>query len=84
VFELLPGREQVDRKNVETDRDAVSVALGKLTDVGGGHAAERLLLVGVDLGFGGGQIVSGAGFDLEDDQGIAVPGDKIEVASEAF
>ena len=84
MFKFLPGREQVDRKNVETDWNAVSVALGKLPEVGGGHAAERFLFVWVDLGFSGRQIVGGAGFDLKDDEGIAVPGDKIEVSSEAF
>ena len=84
MFKFLPGREQVDRKNVETDWNAVSVALGKLPEVGGGHAAERFLFVWVDLGFSGRQIVGGAGFDLEKDKGIAVPCDKIEVSSEGF
>ncbi len=84
MFNFLTGREQVDRKNVKTDRDAVSVAFGELPEVGGSHATERLLFVRVDLGFSRGQIAGGAGFDLEDDEGIAIPGDKIEVAGQAF
>ena len=57
-------------------------------EVGGGHAAEHPLLGGVDGGFCGEEYLrrggGGAGLDLEDDECGAVPGEKVEVAVEAW
>ena len=83
MFELGGGGQEVDREDVEADGDAVAVGLGELAEVGGSHAAEGLLLVGIDLGFCGGKVACGAGFDLEEDEGVAIPGGEVEVAAEA-
>jgi len=60
------------------------VALGNLPDIGGSHAAQRLLLVGVDLGFGGGHVVGGSGLDLKENESVAVPDGQIEVSADAL
>ena len=82
------GGELVDGEDVEADGDAGAGGGGELAEVGGGHLAEDSLLVGVDGGLGWGEGCfaggGGAGFDFEDDEGGAVPGDEVEVAGEAF
>jgi len=75
--------QEIDGEDVETDGDGGAMGLGQAAQIGGGHAAELVLLVAVDLGFGRSDVMRGAGFDLEDDQGGAVPGDEVEVAGEA-
>jgi CTP synthase len=80
------GRE-IDGEDIETEGDGGSMGFREAAEIGGSHAAEHVLLVGVDVGFGGGEGVGagggGAGFDLEEDEGVAVPGDEIEVAGQA-
>jgi hypothetical protein len=83
VFELGMFAEEVDGEDVETHGHAGAMAGGELREEGGGHAAELALLGGVDLDFGGEEVAGGAGFDLEDDEGVTVPGDEVEVAAEA-
>jgi len=88
VLELDAGGKLIDGENVEADGDVVADGAGKLAEIGRGHLAQDLLLVRVDGGLGwrkglfsGGR---GAGLDLEDHQGGAVPGDEVEVAGEAL
>src|ERR1700722_17411965 len=52
LLELDAGRKLIDGENVEADGDAGARGGGKLAEVGRGHFAEDLLLVGVDGGLG--------------------------------
>ena len=81
MLELGSVRQQVDRKHVEADGDAAADGLRELVQVSCGHAAEGLLLGGIDFGVGREEIAGGAGFDLEEDEGWAVPGDEVEVSA---
>jgi len=84
MLELDAAGQQVDGENIETYGDAGAMTLRDLAQISGGHLAEQALLVGVDLGFSRGAVAGGAGFDLEKDQRIAVPGHQVEVAGEAL
>lgn len=81
VLEVGGIGEQVDGEDVKAHGQAGAMASGELREPGGGHAAELALLGGVDLGFGGEEIAGGAGFDFEDDERVAVPGDEVEVSA---
>lgn len=83
VLELRAVREPVDGEDIEADGNAGAVARRKLREVSGRQAAELALLGGVDLGFSGKEIARRAGLHFEDNERIAVPGDEIEVASDA-
>jgi hypothetical protein len=83
VLEFGARGEEVDGEDIEAERDRDADGLGELAEVGGGHFAKHLLLVGVDGGVGGGEIARGARLDFEDDEGWAVPGDEVEVAGDA-
>ena len=88
VVEFGAGWKLVDGENVEADGDAVASGGGKLAEVGGGHLAQNMLLMGVDSGLGWrkGRFPGRgcAGFDFKDDEGGAVPGDEVEVTGEAL
>jgi len=69
-----------DGDDVEADGDVVGeVGLG----VGVGEADQLALLFGVDGVDGGEMVVAGAGFDLHDDDGVAVLGDDIDFTEAA-
>jgi hypothetical protein len=54
----------------------------ELAEPGLGHQTKLALLVLVYRSFSRGEIAGGAGFDLEDNERGAVPGDEVEVAAE--
>jgi len=86
VVEFGGRGEQIDGEDIKADGDGGAVGFGQEIEVGGGHLAEHVLLGAVDGGFGWGEGLiagGGEGFDLEDDQGGAVPGDEVEVAGQA-
>jgi hypothetical protein len=80
VLELGSGGEEIDGEDVETKRDTGAPGIGDLVEVRTGHLAEHDLLVVVDLNLGGDKVAYGSGFDLEEDEGVAVPGDEVEVS----
>jgi hypothetical protein len=82
VLELFTRGQQIDREQIEADGDTLAVLARELTEPGLGHHAELALLVFVDGGICGGEITGCAGFDFEDDERGAIPGDKVEVAAE--
>jgi len=84
VLELGASGQDIDRENVEADGNTVAMAFGKLPKVGGRHAAQDFLLVGVDLGLCRSHVTGSAGLDFEENEGVAVPGGKIEIATESF
>jgi len=84
MLELHAAGQQVDGKHIKTHWNTGAMALRNLAQISCGHLAEQALLVGVDLGFGRGTVAGGAGFYLEKDQRVAIPGDQVEVAGEAL
>lgn len=82
-LELGAGGQIVNAQNVEADRQQILPGCGQSSAIGQGHASQHALLVGIHGGFRGCEVVRGSGFDLEDDKGIAVPADKVEVATKA-
>ena len=82
MLELFAGGQQVDRKQIEADGHALAVFARELAEPGLGHETKLALLVLVDGGFSGREVADGAGFDFEDNQSRAVPGDEVEVAAE--
>lgn len=83
-MELGPGRKIVDGKNVEAYTDVGSVGMWNLLEIGSGHASQHLLLVGIYGNFGGQKVSVRAGFDFYEDEGVAVPGDEVEVSGMAW
>lgn len=73
----LTGLE-IDADHVETGRRRSGET--ELADVAAGEAEKRAYLVRVDGGFGGFGVAGGAGFDFDETEGFAVPGDEIEIA----
>ena len=84
MLELVASGEQVDGEDIEAEGNRISVWLGDLPEVRGGHATEDSLLSGVHLCLGRREVVSGAGFNLEDDERSTVPCNKIEVPWKAL
>ena len=84
MLELDAAGQQINRQHIKAQRNRLSITLGNLAEVGRGHLAEQALFVGVDLRFGRSAVARGAGFDLKEDQRVAIPGNEIEVAGEAF
>ena len=76
------------RRWFEIDGDYVEAHVGfsrggrKATKIGAGQEAQCALLVGVDGHLGGEGVAVGAGFDFDDAESAAVPGDEVDVASE--
>jgi len=84
MLEFGGGGQDIDGEDVKAEGDIVAVGFGELAEVGGGHEAKLALLVGVDSRFSWGHVMSGAGFDFEEDEGVAVPGDEVEVGGKAL
>lgn len=80
VLELFAGGQEIDREQVEANRDVVAVLTRKLPQPGLCHQAKLAALAFVDGGFWSGKIAGSAGLDLEDDEGRAVPGKEVDVA----
>src|ERR1700735_5572989 len=84
MLERRAAGKQIDGEDTKTERDGRAMALGNLAKGSCGHFTKLALLVGVDLRFRRGAVAGSAGFDLEKDQRIAIPGDKVEVTGEAL
>lgn len=83
VLELGAGGQKVNGEDVQLQADGGAVSFGQALQIGGGELAELALLGFVHLGGGGREIAGGAGFDLEDNEGRARPGDQVEVTANA-
>lgn len=81
MLELGAGSQIVDAEHIDAHGNEIAPGLRQALAIGLGHAAQGALLRGVDGGFGWGHVAGCARFHLEDDQRIAVPGHKIEIAA---
>lgn len=82
MFELRPGGQQVDGEDVKAHGNAVAVAGGELGEKGEGEATQLTLLGSIDLSLSGEEVPGGPGFDLDEDHGVAVPGDEVEITAD--
>jgi len=77
---LCVGGFQIDGDDVEAN-GCLACGGGQTAEIGAGELAERVLLVGVDGHLGGNEVAAGAGFDFDDAESGAVPGDEVDVAT---
>jgi hypothetical protein len=73
-------RGEIDGEDIEACGCGTSV-LGQATEVDAGEAAEDALFFGVDGELGREGVAMAAGFDLDEAEDVAVPGDEVEVAA---
>lgn len=83
MLELRMVGEEVDGEDVEANGNTPAMACGSLGEIGRRQAAQLALFGRVDLGLGREEVAGGAGLDLEDHEGVPIPGDEIEIAANA-
>lgn len=81
-FALDASGREVDGDDVDTGEDGAAVLAGEGAEVGASHVCEHVALGGVDGEGGWGLIADRARLDLDEAEGVALPGDEVEVAAE--